>query len=46
MGKTLALLVPQEDGQPQVVVVQSDTVIPPCSEVIIPGTIANGLRDV
>lgn len=44
MGKTL--LVPQEDGQPQVVVVQSDTVIPARSEVIIPGTIANGLRDV
>ena len=45
MGKTLPLLVPQEDGKLQVVVVQSDTVVPPRSEVIIPGTVANGFGD-
>lgn len=41
----LPLLVPQEEDHPQVVAVRSDTVIPPHSEVIIPGTVANGFGD-
>lgn len=39
MGKTLPLLVPDDPARPRVVVITSDTAVPPRSEVIVPGRV-------